>query len=100
MVCLASTCCMIEGRAKSATDDVGNHVFNDRTMIEPDPEIAPSAVPPLTTVPDAALRPVMAGVHLLFVPDPDQPHWLLWGSEAAHSPLAVLGRTRHAGHPG
>ncbi len=60
-------------------------------MIEPDPEIAPSAVPPLTTVPDAALRPVMAGVHLLFVPDPDQPHWLLWGSEAAHSPLAVLG---------
>ncbi|MGE0116123.1 MAG: DEAD/DEAH box helicase [Steroidobacteraceae bacterium] len=40
---------------------------------------------------DVETRPVTTGLHLLFVPDAEQAHWLLWGSEAAQSPLAVLG---------
>ncbi len=54
-------------------------------MLEPAPptELAPVAPP---------LMPSLAsGVHLLFVPDAERPHWLLWGSEASQSPLAVLG---------
>ncbi len=46
---------------------------------------------PASATPEAALRRVAAGVHLLFVPDLKQPHWLLWGSEAGQSALAVLG---------
>ncbi|MGD9841407.1 MAG: DEAD/DEAH box helicase [Steroidobacteraceae bacterium] len=30
-------------------------------------------------------------MHLLFVPDAQCPHWLLWGGEAGQSPLAVFG---------
>lgn len=59
-------------------------------MIEP-AETVPPVEPSLASLPDAELRPVPAGVHLLFVPDVGQAHWLLWGSEAAQSPLAVLG---------
>jgi superfamily II DNA or RNA helicase len=35
--------------------------------------------------------PLSASVHLLFVPDAQRAHWLLWGSEAAQSPLAIFG---------
>ena len=43
------------------------------------------------TAESVAIAPVPAGVHLLFVPDYQRAHWLLWGSEAAQSPLAILG---------
>jgi hypothetical protein len=29
--------------------------------------------------------------HLLFVPDVERPHWMLWGHDAMNSPLASLG---------
>ncbi|MGC3982571.1 MAG: DEAD/DEAH box helicase [Steroidobacteraceae bacterium] len=69
-------------------------------MIEPASDTAQPAELPMVVdgpaeisagAPDAEPRPVMAGVHLLFIPDGVQSHWLLWGSEAAQSPLAVLG---------
>jgi hypothetical protein len=60
-------------------------------MTESLSEAQPPEAVPLASAPEDSLRPVLAGVHLLFVPDATQPHWLLWGSEAAHSPLAVLG---------
>jgi hypothetical protein len=59
-------------------------------MIEPAPESTPGELP-LAAPPNAELRPVMAGVHLVFVPNAAQAHWLLWGNEAAQNPLAVLG---------
>ncbi len=43
------------------------------------------------TAESVAVAPVPVGVHLLFVPDYQRAHWLLWGSEAAQSPLAILG---------
>jgi hypothetical protein len=61
-------------------------------MIEPASQLEPQAeLQPADVTPDTVLRRAAAGVHLLFVPDPKQPHWLLWGSEAAQSALAVLG---------
>jgi superfamily II DNA or RNA helicase len=39
----------------------------------------------------AIVRPVLTAAHLVFVPEPDSPHWFLWGSEAAQSALAVQG---------
>jgi len=70
-------------------------------MIEPPPEILPTTEAPASlsaVMPEAAameLRPVLAGVHLVFVPNgaPEtaRAHWFLWGNEAAQSSLAVLG---------
>jgi hypothetical protein len=39
----------------------------------------------------AVVAPVTAGMHLSFVPDTSRPRMMLWGGEAANSPLAVAG---------
>ncbi len=62
-------------------------------MLEPASETATPGIATGVALPavESGLRPVLPAVHLLFVPDAAQAHWLLWGSEAAQSPLAVLG---------
>ena len=51
-------------------------------------DAALSAVPPTSA---SAVAAATLECHLLFIPDVQQPHWLLWGRDAKHSPLAALG---------
>ncbi len=51
-------------------------------------DAALAAVPP---TPPSAVAAVTVETHLLFIPDVQRPHWLLWGQDAVHSPLASLG---------
>ncbi len=51
-------------------------------------DAALSAAPP---TPPLVVAAANLDCHLLFIPDVQSPHWLLWGHDAVHSPLAALG---------